>query len=46
MPGVIDMRLVDLFLDSERKPPEQIRLDLDVTDDGSRKHSKCPLRQL
>ena len=31
--GMIDDLLVDLFLDSERRPPAQVVLDLDATDD-------------
>ena len=30
---IIDTLLVDLFLDSERRPPAQVALDLDATDD-------------
>ena len=30
---MIDTLLVDLFLDSERRPPAQVVLDLDATDD-------------
>ena len=32
--GKIDSLLVDLFLDSQRRPPQQVVLDLDVTDDA------------
>ena len=32
--GMIDTLLVDLFLDSERRAPQQVVLDLDVTDDA------------
>ena len=31
---MIDTLLVDLFLDSERRPPTQVVLDLDATDDA------------
>ena len=31
---MIDTLLVDLFLDSERRPPAQVVLDLDATDDA------------
>ena len=32
--GMIDTLLVDLFLDIERRPPAQVVLDLDATDDA------------
>jgi hypothetical protein len=32
-PGALDRLLIDIFLDSRRKPPRQIWLDLDATDD-------------
>ena len=32
-PGALDRLLIDIFLESRRKPPRQIWLDLDATDD-------------